>query len=131
MAKPRPKTRNILANKLRALMRAADDMTQRELATASGVSQTQIGNIIRGENSPSVEIAEALAKPFGLTGWQLICPHIPDNYKHGAALNKLIVAYVLANDEVRHYLDMIAERERKPSHALPKLEPHRQAQVDA
>lgn len=106
-------------------MVAADNMTQRELAGLSGVSQTQIGNIIRGANSPSVEIAEALAKPFGLTGWQLICPHIPDNYKHGESLNKLIVAYILASDEVRRYIDMVVERERKPNHTPAQLEHHK------
>lgn len=112
-------------------MVAADNMTQRELATLSGVSQTQIGNIIRGANSPSVEIAEALAKPFDLTGWQLICPQIPANYKQGESLNKLIVAYVLASDDLRRYIDMIVERERKSNHHTPSLLEHIPVLADA
>jgi transcriptional regulator with XRE-family HTH domain len=123
MAKPRPKTRNTLAHKLKALMDASE-MTQRGLAAASGVSQRQISNIVRGENSPSIEVAEALARPFGLTGWQLISPNIPANYKHARPLNDLITAYTQASEEVRRYIDVIVERERKAGRTptIPMLE---------
>lgn len=112
MAPQRPNTRMILAAKLKALMEESG-MTQRELASKSGVSQRQISNIVRGENSCSVEIAEALAKPFGLTGWQLIAPNIPAAHKYAPALNRLVSAYALASDDVRNYFDSIVDREKK------------------
>lgn len=112
MAKPRPRTRNTLALKLKTMMDTAQ-MTQRELANASGVSQRQISNIVNGKNACSHEVADALAKPFGMTGWQLISPHIPANYKYAGALNQLINAYTHANEDLRRYLDSIVEREHK------------------
>lgn len=130
MAKPRPKTRSTVANKLKSLMTAAE-MTQRTLASASGVSQRQISNIVRGENSPSIEIAEALAKPFGLHGWQLLSPHIPANYKHAGTLNNLILAYTQASDDVRRCIDTIVDRERKLSHPEQKLLTKLPADADA
>lgn len=114
MAIPRPKTRNALASKLKKLMEV-EGMTQRDLAAVSGVSQTQIGNILRGTTSCSTETADALAKPFGMSGWQLTAAHIPANFRHSGSLNKLIAAYTNASDDLRKYIDSIVEHERPPS----------------
>lgn len=114
MEKLRPLTRETLGQKLKKLM-ALTEMSQRELATATGVSQRQISNLIRGENSCSVETADALAKPFGLTGWQLIAPHIPADKVMAQSIERLLATYSSGTPELRAYLDSVVAREKKRS----------------
>ena len=85
--------------------------SQHELAKRSGVSQSQVGNILNRRTSCSVETAEALAKPFGLQGWHLILPNLPDELVHSISIERLVTAYTGAGEETRDYLDRIAERE--------------------
>lgn len=120
MANPRPTIGHIIAKKLKSMM-LSNGMKQRALAAESGVSQRQISNVLNCENSPSVDIVDALAKPFGLSGWHLQAPQIPAGYEHVGRLEKLIFTYTHASDELRAYLDSIVERE-----GTPQNRPHEQ-----
>lgn len=104
MTKPRPKPSESMVNNLKRLMRAKG-LNQTELATLSGVSQTHIGGILRGESSCTVEMVDALAKPFGLSGWQMIMPRLPDDLVHSLALQHLMDAYIDAEPQARTFID--------------------------
>jgi transcriptional regulator with XRE-family HTH domain len=109
MAYNHPETRKALGLKLKARMRAAH-MTQRKLSDLTGVSQTQISNIVRGKNACSIEMADALAKAFGMKGWQLLAPIEIADADHAQTLTNLVFAYT-TNESLRRYLDTIVERE--------------------
>jgi len=111
MAKPRPRTRSTIARNLRALM-AFHGLKQRAMEVKTGVSQRQIGNILNGSTSCSVETADALAQPFGLTGWQLMVHNLPPELIESPNLGRLVQAYLDANDEGRELLDKMAHREQ-------------------
>ncbi len=74
--KTRPKASKTLVANLRALMRATG-MKRTLLVKKSGVSERMIGYILAEERTPTLDIAEALAKAFGLRGWQMIVPGLP------------------------------------------------------
>lgn len=80
-------------------------MTQTELAKQSGVSQTHIGGILRKESSCTIEMADALAAPFGLTGWQLIMPNLPDDLVGSQALQRFFDTYIGTDDAGREFMD--------------------------
>lgn len=69
-------TQQYLISNLRQLMDASELKTQSQLAKASGVSQTNISNIMRGEILPTIGTVEALAAAFGLESWQLLTPNL-------------------------------------------------------
>ena len=54
-----------VANKIRALRFAADEMTQAELAARVGVTRQTIIAIEQGRYSPSLEVAFQIAQVFG------------------------------------------------------------------
>lgn len=57
-------------------MAASDLNSQSKLAEASGVSQTNISNIMRGKIFPAIGTVELLAGAFGLESWQLLTPNL-------------------------------------------------------
>jgi len=68
-------TPEILIENLESLIKKTG-WSNREIARRSGgsFSDRAIGKILNRENSASVEMADNIAKVFGLTGWQLIMP---------------------------------------------------------
>jgi transcriptional regulator with XRE-family HTH domain len=66
---------------LRRLMEADRQLhSQPRLAAASRVAQTSIGRILRGEQSPTLDMVHKLATAFGLEAWQMLVPDLePDN----------------------------------------------------
>lgn len=108
--KTRPKTTDTLVVNLRALMRASKIKTP-QLATQSGVSLRMIKYILSGERKPTVELADALAKPFGITGWQIIMPGLPIELAKSGRLDKLIHNYSESQEKGRTYIDSVAEHE--------------------
>ena len=87
------------------------DWTQMELAAKSGVSQRMISHVLSQSTGCSTETAEALAKPFGLTGWHLLVPGLPDELLRSPSLSRLVDTYVQADEKGRSMIDMVAERE--------------------
>lgn len=110
MSNPRPRTRDILARNLRALM-AAHDMTERALAQASGVSQGQINNILNVRTSCSIETAEALAQVFGLTGWHLLLHGLTEDLLSSPTISRMVDGYIRMNGEGRALIDAMIRRE--------------------
>lgn len=65
--------KNILANRLRSLMAAREDLsTQVKLANKAGVSQSTIGRILSTEVHTSLDVIEAIAEAFGVHPLSLI-----------------------------------------------------------
>jgi transcriptional regulator with XRE-family HTH domain len=112
MTKARPSTKEILALNLKRLM-GMRKWTQVKMAQESGVSQTHISAILRGDSSCTVETADALAKPFNLTGWHLLIARLPDNLVSSPSLNRLVEAYIDATEDGREFLDAAVDRELK------------------
>ena len=110
MANPRPRTRDILARNLRALM-DRHEMSERALAQSSGVSQGQINNILNARSSCTIETAEALGQVFGLTGWHLLLHGLSDDLLSSPTIAKMVDAYVKMNGEGREIIDAMIRRE--------------------
>jgi transcriptional regulator with XRE-family HTH domain len=108
----RPHTRETLARNLRALMDMRE-WTQTEMARRSGVSQRMVSHVLSRSTGCSIETADALAKPFGLTGWHLLIPDLPDELLRSPSLQSLVDAFVHASDSGRAMISMVAEREAK------------------
>lgn len=88
-------------------------MGQSELSRRSGVSQKSISNILNPETAqvPSIETAEKLAKPFGLEGWHLIMPNLPEDLISSPSIEKLFTSYISSSEEGRKMIDAVAQRE--------------------
>lgn len=84
-----------------------------DLAKKSQVSERHIKYILRGERTPSIEIADQLASAFGLTGWQLIMPSLPYDLARNGRLEKLIEHVTHSSNESRDYILRVAEKEAK------------------
>lgn len=66
----------VIAN-LSALMASRNDCSsQNSLAKKSGVSQSHVGRILRGESTPTVEMIEALARALRVTPAQLLTENL-------------------------------------------------------
>jgi transcriptional regulator with XRE-family HTH domain len=99
------------ANLSRLLERAGLNQTQ--LAEKSGVSQRHISALVRGESDCTLQVAEQLAKPFGLRGWQLMLPNLPIELVNSPRVLRLVETYLDASEEGRALLDAMAQRERR------------------
>lgn len=89
----------------------ASDMAIADLARRSGVSDRMIKYILAKERIPSIEIADSLAQPFGLSGWQLLKPNLNIRLAQEGKLDRLLDNYSGLSDTARDYIDEVAERE--------------------
>lgn len=83
------------------------------LAKKSGISKRMIQYILKCERTATVNTAEALAEPFGLTGWQLITPGLRADLVKNGCLERLIANFYRSTDEGRDYISRVAEQEAK------------------
>lgn len=104
------KTADQLAANLAFLM-SLFDYKPAKLAKLSGVSPRMIAYILSGERVPTVDTAEQLARPFGLNGWQLLIPTLPDDIEQLKTIGTIVSNYVDASNEGKSLISMIAERE--------------------
>lgn len=114
---PRPKTQDNLRNNLTALLEARD-WSNKDLARESRVSDRHIGMILNGERKPTIDVAEKLAKAFGLPGWQLIRPNLRADLIGVENLKHLIDNYESADKQGREHIEgaaALVARLRKPS----------------
>lgn len=86
-------------------------MTKPQLAKKSGVSERMISYILSKKKTPTVETAEQIAKPFGLTSWQLIIPNITASLAKAGALERLVKNYLASSGEGQELITHVAERE--------------------
>lgn len=106
----RQTTTDTLVTNLRLLMQEAK-LGKDVLAKRSGVSERMIAYILSKERKPTIEIADSLAKPFGLNGWQLLIPNLPVELAKAGKISKLVENYAQASDTGREYIDHVAEKE--------------------
>lgn len=106
----RAKTTDTLSHNLRELMKAYK-FSKQDLAKKSGISDRMIAYVLAKEKTPTVDLADALAKPFGLTGWQLLIPDLSVELARAGKLEKLVSNYSQSSDKGREYIDMVAARE--------------------
>lgn len=78
---------------LKELMRQRG-WTQRDLSMASGISQRQISNLVKGTQSATLDTAEAIAQAFDLQTWHLLIrtTGLPPNDR--ARLRRVIAAFL-------------------------------------
>lgn len=103
-------TRTAVAQNLRALMRR-HDMTQTQLAAASGVSQRHISSILNEQAEPGVEKTRKLARAFGLEGWMLQVPGMPEEVMDSKILGSIVQSIREASPEGRDLIEKTARRE--------------------
>ena len=66
--------REILAKNIKSLMKQAGIRSQADLASITGVSLTQISNILRHEKAASIDLLQRLADGLECESWQLLTP---------------------------------------------------------
>jgi transcriptional regulator with XRE-family HTH domain len=86
-------------------------MSQRELATTSGVSQGQLSAILNDKSACSIETAEALARAFDLHGWHLLLHNLPKELVDSPKVGLMVDGYLKLNGEGREFIDAAIRRE--------------------
>lgn len=110
MPKKRPKTADTFVRNLKFLI-DLNEFSQTDLAKKSGVSQKSISNILLGEQNPTIETAEKIAKAFGLQGWHMIMPNLPSDLISSTELEQLLANFIEASESGREMLIKVAQRE--------------------
>lgn len=83
------------------------------LAKKSGISKRMIQYILKCERTATVNTADQLAEPFGLTGWQLITPGLRADLVKNGRLERLVQNFYRSSEEGRDYISRVAEQEAK------------------
>ena len=104
----RPKPRVTLARNLKALL-CASGMKSPEVAKAAGVDAKTMNNMLNGRYDPRPEKVDQVAAVFGLNGWQLLIPDLPEDMLRNGKLEQLIANYVSAGTEGRDSIHRVAE----------------------
>jgi transcriptional regulator with XRE-family HTH domain len=103
-------TTEAVAKNLQRLMELRG-LTQPQLARRAGVAQRTISNILSARNEPGIEKINKIAKVFGLQGWQLQMPNIPEDMLTDGRMTRVIDALTRATPEGREMIERLAERE--------------------
>ena len=110
--KPTAFKRDVLARNLSYLMKK-NEVSERTLEKLSGVSQKQINNIRNEVHTPSLDTIEKIATVFGIAGWHMIMPELPESLLESPAIENLVKSYTKASEEGREVILKLAEREGK------------------
>lgn len=110
MSKKRPHTAETLARKLNYLMEK-HGYSERDMEQKSGVSAKTINNMRNAKHRSAVENVDKVAAVFGLAGWLLIIPDMPDDLMESKNLKNTLKNYAAAGAEGREAIERIAERE--------------------
>ena len=92
-SRARPPVRIIFAAVLKELMRQRG-WTQRDLSMASGISQRQISNLVKGTQSAALDTAEAIAQAFDMQTWHRLIRTTGLPPKDLARLRRVIAAFL-------------------------------------
>jgi transcriptional regulator with XRE-family HTH domain len=107
-----------VARNLRALMER-EELTQKQLAKKSGVSQRTISNVLSGSHEPGIEIVDQLARAFKLEGWQLQMSGLPPELIGSDIMDRTVTALAQASPKGREMIAELAEREAHYSKTKP------------
>lgn len=110
MAKPRPKTTETLARNLNFLM-AKYDYSERDIEKRSGVSAKTVNNMRNAKHTGTIQNADKIAAVFGLDGWQLIIPGLPESLLESPALRNTVENNAAVDPDGRAAIQRVAERE--------------------
>lgn len=110
MQKKRPPTTETLARNLNYLM-AKYDYSEKEMERRCGVSSKTINNMRNAKHKPTVANTDKVASVFGLDGWQLIIPGLPDDLIESKSLKQIVSNYAASDQEGRETVARVAERE--------------------
>ena len=109
MARERPATRETVSANLKALLRIRD-WSQAELARQAGLPTRTVNAVVNMEGACTVETAEKLARPFGLHGWHLLIPNLPDDLVNNTSLSSLVESYAGLNHTSRELINDLAAK---------------------
>lgn len=122
-AKPMPyiklTTTEAVAKNLRRLM-DVHGLTQAQVAKRAGVSQRHISNILNAVQEPGIEKINKIARAFGLHGWQLQMPNLPEDLLLGDVVTRVMDALTQASPDGREMIGRLAEREAHYSKHKPE-----------
>ena len=110
MSKHRPHTSETLARNLNFLMDKYG-YSEKEMERRSKVSAKTINNMRNAKHTATIENTEKVASVFGLSGWQLIVPGMPESLIDSKGLSNTVSNYAAADDEGRAAIERMAERE--------------------
>lgn len=106
----RPRTEETLAKNLRFLMKLRG-WSEGDAARESGVSQKTVNNMLNQVYRAKVDTVDQLAAAFGLVGWQLLIPNLPQDLEAGGSLSSLIQHWADSSAEGREAVERLANRE--------------------
>lgn len=100
--------RQVLAANLKELLRI-HKITAPKVAAKAGVDPKSLNNMLHARYEPRLDLVEAVAKVFGLTGWQLIRRNLTKGMPQAVELEGLIEKYIEATPEERATILRVAE----------------------
>lgn len=103
-------TRDAVARNIQALMRR-HQMTQVALAKKSGVSQRHISSIVRAAAEAGTEKLDKIARVFGLRGWQLQMPNLPEDLLDSDVIGRVVRSLAEVPPKGREFIAETAVRE--------------------
>lgn len=106
----RPRTQDSIRDNLNDLCRMYE-WSGNELARRSGVGLRAVAYYLDGTRTPDVPTCDKLAAPFGLTGWHLLIPGLPQELLRSPSLRDLLPDALAADDDGRALIAQIAKRE--------------------
>jgi transcriptional regulator with XRE-family HTH domain len=84
--------------------------SQRDLARRAGLSQSQVGNILRGAHSPALDTAESLAQAFDLHAWQLQVSEPGSlTLRDCERLSRIIKGFLAGTDKDRAIIETVTD----------------------
>lgn len=100
---------DLVSANVRRLMTAME-WSEHQLAKKSGVSQKAINNLLNRTTGCTITTADKLARPFGLTGWQLMLEDIPADAAFGGTLTQIIAKFLKADTKAREFIRDAVDR---------------------
>lgn len=98
-----------VSGNVRRLMTAME-WSEHDLAKKSGVSQKAINNLLNRATGCTITTAEKLARPFGLSGWQLMIEEVPADEAFANTLTQVVRKFLRADEKGREFILSAAER---------------------
>jgi len=86
------------------------------LERETGVSARMIRFILDGERKPTIEVADSIARGFGLNGWQMLLPNLLKDLNCSKQLAQLVEMFIDTPDDGQDYILRVAEKESKYNH---------------
>ena len=110
MAMHKPTTQETLILNLKMLM-THNNMSVSDLAKKSGITARMIYMVLNKERKPGIELADSLAKAFGLSGWHIIKPNLPYDMIRSGKMEEVEKNFLACEQETQEYVLSVMRRE--------------------